>query len=122
MSDHPNGNGRRTRAVVLWAFAAVAAALVYAGTAVIVDTLNDRRLEAEQQCRARISNRAADFRDQQQVATNNGLALSVIERQQTDARAVAQRIRDLGAALDAASGVRSRSIEICADNPDFTPP
>lgn len=121
MTDVEQRSDRPARNLILWAFAAVFVALIFAASSFIVMTIENRRIDAEQQCRARIGNRAAEIRDQQGSAVAGGLAASVIERQQIDAKAVAQRIVDLGEELDEASDVRSRSFVICAENPDFTP-
>lgn len=121
MTEIVQRSDRRARALILWAFAAVFVALILTTTTFVVMTIENQRIEAEQQCRARISNRAAEIRDQQGSAVAGGLAASVIERQQIDTRGVAQRIVDLGQKLDEASGVRNRAIEICSANPDFIP-
>jgi hypothetical protein len=116
-----NGNGRRARAVVLWAFAVVIVVLVMAIGVFLSLMASNHRSDLETACRARISNKAAAIRDAQGSALADGLATTAIERQQVDTKALAQGIRDLGQQLAAASELRSRANDICATNPDFTP-
>lgn len=123
MSEHPtNGNGRRARAVVLWAFAAVLAGQVLATGAFLAMIAGNRRSDAEAACRARIANHAAEIRDVRDSAGWDALAATVLERQQIDTLARAKQIRDLDRSLADASDLRSRAGERCATDPDFVPP
>lgn len=122
MTGHSNGNGRRTRAVVLWAFAAVLAALALATSTFVFMTLNARWAEDERACRGRITAHAEALRDARDSALADGLATTAIERQQVDTRSLAQEIRDLGKRVRAAGDLRKNADALCHENSDFTPP
>lgn len=121
MTDHPNGNGGRARAVVLWTFAVVLCVLLFTIGLLLAKIAEDRAADNERACRSRIGAHADQLRDEQGTALADGLAASVIERQQIDARALAQQIHDLGKQVRAAGDLRKRADGICAENPDFNP-
>jgi hypothetical protein len=122
VTDDPANVTRPTRATVLWAFGVLAALLVMAIAALLWLIASNHQADEERACRARIVANAEAIRDDQGTAVANGLAASVIAREQVDAKAIARRINDLGTQLVAASDLRNRADEICTGNPDFTPP
>jgi type II secretory pathway pseudopilin PulG len=122
VTDDATNVTRPTRATVLLAFVVVGVLLILAIVALLWFILTNHRADEERECRSRIVAHAEEIRDAQGTAVANGLASSVIERGQVDARAIARDIRDLGERLVVATELRGRADEVCATNPDFTPP
>lgn len=80
------------------------------------------KIEAQAQCRARISNAAAALRDARDTITSEALVAYATTGRPTGLVERARRVDELNRQLKAASDMRTDASDACATNPDTQPP
>lgn len=120
--NEPTNGTRPVRAVVLWGYGVLLAALVLGTATFVVVIVTIHRSDAETACRARIATYAADVQAELDSTAWDAMSARVVEGRQIDLIERARQIADLRRRLDEARDLRRRSPVLCAENSDFNPP